>query len=279
MSILEQIISGGQTGADQAALDTAIKFSIPHGGWITWGRRTEDGPLPEKYQLQEMSTTDYPSRTRQNIMNSGGTVILSHGLLTGGSKLTYSFASAAGKPVCHIDLLNNDIFEAALILNSFLLENQIGVLNVAGPRASQDPAIYFDVKSVIESTLYLMFLDKEATMGIAIEVPVMDEQGQAHSLDQAVAWIDQDLSLKTKMAMGRMDERGVIDIYFGLMDYIKYRTGLDNVESPLLERLRRDTKSTVDPVGYRYTPEDGVMVVVKTLKAYMSKHYTLRILP
>ncbi len=277
MSILEQIISGGQTGADRAALDTAIKFSIPHGGWITQGRRTEDGPLPQKYQLREMPTMDYPSRTRQNILNAGGTVIISHGPLTGGSKLTFSFSKVSGKPVCHIDLLNNDIFEAALILNSFLLENQIGVLNVAGPRASQDPAIYFDVKSVIESTLYLMFLDKEAAMGPAVDVPVMDEQGVADSLDQAVAWIEQDLSLKTKMAMGRMDEKGLIDMYFSLMDYIKYRTGLDNADSPLLEGLRRASSDA--PSGYGYTPEDGVMAVVKALKAYLSKHYTLRVLP
>ena len=36
--MLEKIISGGQTGADQAALDAAIKLGIPHGGWIPKGR-------------------------------------------------------------------------------------------------------------------------------------------------------------------------------------------------------------------------------------------------
>ena len=32
--MIKKIISGGQTGADQAALDVAIKLGIPHGGWI-----------------------------------------------------------------------------------------------------------------------------------------------------------------------------------------------------------------------------------------------------
>ena len=32
--MIEKNISGGQTGADQAALDVAIKLDIPHGGWI-----------------------------------------------------------------------------------------------------------------------------------------------------------------------------------------------------------------------------------------------------
>jgi len=30
---IEKIISGGQTGADRAALDFAIYHDIPHGGW------------------------------------------------------------------------------------------------------------------------------------------------------------------------------------------------------------------------------------------------------
>ena len=80
-----KLTSGGQTGADRAALDVAIKFNIPHGGWIPKGRKTEDGPLSDKYQLQEMSTGSYPKRTEQNVIDSDGTVILSHGSLKGGS--------------------------------------------------------------------------------------------------------------------------------------------------------------------------------------------------
>ena len=50
--MIEKIISGAQSGVDRAALDFALKFKIPHGGWIPKGRLAEDGPLPEKYQLQ-----------------------------------------------------------------------------------------------------------------------------------------------------------------------------------------------------------------------------------
>lgn len=272
MPILEKIISGGQTGADRAALDAAIKFNIPHGGWITKGRRTEQGRLPDKYKLKEMPTADYPSRTRQNILDSGGTVIISRGPLTGGSKLTHSFAKVSGKPVCHIDLLNDDIFEAALIFHSFILENYILVLNIAGPRASSSPSIYFDVKSVIESTLYLMFLDKEAAIGPVVDVPSMPAQGDAKDLDQALEWITADLSLKAKTKMGRMDDEDLKDLYFTLMDYIKYRTGVDREESALLAALGKGRDRL------EYTPEDAVMDIVRALKKYMTKHYCLRII-
>ncbi|MBW1714279.1 MAG: hypothetical protein JRJ77_00395 [Deltaproteobacteria bacterium] len=46
--MISKIISGGQTGADQAALDIAIKFGIPHGGWIARGRKNENGRLPDR---------------------------------------------------------------------------------------------------------------------------------------------------------------------------------------------------------------------------------------
>ena len=45
--MIKKIFSGEQTGADRAALDVAIKFNIPHGGWIPKGRIAEDGPLSE----------------------------------------------------------------------------------------------------------------------------------------------------------------------------------------------------------------------------------------
>ena len=73
--MLKKIISGGQTGADRAALDVALKFNIPYGGWVPKGRIAEDGPLPRKYQLQEMPTPSYPARTEQNVIDSDGRLL------------------------------------------------------------------------------------------------------------------------------------------------------------------------------------------------------------
>jgi len=96
--MIERIVSGGQTGADQAALDVALELGIPHGGWVPKGRKTERGPLPKKYHLQEMPTDSYPKRTEQNVMDSDGTLIISHGELSGGSEFTRKMAEKHGKP-------------------------------------------------------------------------------------------------------------------------------------------------------------------------------------
>jgi len=96
--MLKMIISGGQTGADQAPLDSAMDLAFPHGGWIPNGRLTEAAPLPSKYKLKEMPKKDYLKRARQNVHDSDGTVIFSHGGLKGGSKRTGEFAVELKKP-------------------------------------------------------------------------------------------------------------------------------------------------------------------------------------
>ena len=140
--MITKIISGGQTGADRAALDFAIRYNIPYGGWVPKGRRTEDGTLPEIYQLQEMPTDEYSKRTDQNILDSDATLILSHAHLSGGSALTQSLAEKHGKPYIHIDLSKVDMRKAGLIVNIWIQRYKIKVLNVAGPRTSKDPKIY-----------------------------------------------------------------------------------------------------------------------------------------
>ena len=140
--MLKKIISGGQTGADVAGLDVAIKHGIPHGGAIPKGRLTEDGILPEKYNLQEMTTKSYPKRTEKNVVDSDGTVIFTHGKLTGGSLLTQKKAIEHGKPVLHLDMGDVTVEEAADLLKEYIQENGIEILNVAGSRGSKDPEIY-----------------------------------------------------------------------------------------------------------------------------------------
>ena len=69
------IVSGGQTGADRAALDFAIRAGLPHGGWCPRGRLAEDGPLDPRYLLRETATPNYAERTAANVRDSDATSI------------------------------------------------------------------------------------------------------------------------------------------------------------------------------------------------------------
>ena len=151
--MLKKIISGGQTGADVAGLDVAIKHGIPHGGAIPKGRLTEDGVLSEKYNLHEMSTKSYPKRTEKNVVDSDGTVIFTHVTLTGGSLLTQKKAIQHNKPVIHLDMNKVTVEKAVEQLKTFIVGNRIEILNVAGSRASKDPEVYDKTFLVLEKTI------------------------------------------------------------------------------------------------------------------------------
>jgi hypothetical protein len=135
-------ISGGQTGADRAALDWAIRHGIPHGGWCPQGRKAEDGVLDAKYHLDEISSGSYRQRTKRNVIDSDGTLILNMGDLDGGTLATQKFALQFGKP-CYVVQLDNEIGrkEAEAVMY-WMIGEGIATLNVAGPRESKRPGVY-----------------------------------------------------------------------------------------------------------------------------------------
>lgn len=135
------IISGGQTGADRAALDFAIRHGYTHGGWAPRGREAENGPIPLKYQLAELVEGGYRQRTRRNVEDSDGTLIVNLGDLDGGSLVTQTFAQQMGKPHLVVQVESGASKEAAASVLAWLRERGIGTLNVAGPRESKRPGI------------------------------------------------------------------------------------------------------------------------------------------
>lgn len=135
-----KIISGGQTGVDRAALDVAIELGIPHGGYCPKGRRAEDGRIPERYHLVELSNTDYPYRTKNNLFISTGTLILNVGPLRGGTLLTRRVCAKYHKPSWVTDL--DDVDERELEAVKEWVTTHGETLNIAGPRESRCLGIY-----------------------------------------------------------------------------------------------------------------------------------------
>jgi hypothetical protein len=148
-SLVAMIVSGGQTGADRAALDWAIETGIPHGGWCPRGRRSEDGKIPDRYLLKETQGTQYAQRTEWNVRDSDGTVIFTIDPdLRGGVKRTVEFAREYRKPWLH--LCQTVPIEACVErLLTFLHDHRIGILNVAGSRGSEEPDVGAFVHAVL----------------------------------------------------------------------------------------------------------------------------------
>lgn len=166
-NFIKEIVSGGQTGVDRAALDVAIEHNIPHGGWCPYGRKAEDGIIPAKYNLKESPTPTpeenidvdaiYKKRTELNARDSDGTLIIIKDAPIGGTLYTIEMAQKHKKPylVFYIST-NSDIREAV----DWIIMNNIHKLNVAGPRASQTANIYNFSYVVLQQLLNHLLLIK-----------------------------------------------------------------------------------------------------------------------
>lgn len=144
-----RILSGGQTGADRGALDAAIELGLPHGGFCPRGRRAEDGRIPARYQLTELSTPDYPARTEANVLAADATLIVTRGAPTGGTALTLRLCRRHQRPHLHVDLDRAE--DPAAEVRAFLTRTGARVLNVAGPRESTTPGIGSAVRELLRS--------------------------------------------------------------------------------------------------------------------------------
>jgi len=161
---VNKIVSGGQSGADRAALDWAIAAGIEHGGWCPAGRRAEDGIIDAKYRLVETESADYRERTGKNVADSDGTLIVNLGELGEGTLETLRIARKLSKPHLVVQADHGIADEDGRAVVAWLQQSKICTLNVAGPRASKRPGIY-------AATWRLLDLAAKASSGSLPPVP------------------------------------------------------------------------------------------------------------
>jgi Circularly permutated YpsA SLOG family len=150
--MLEKIISGGQTGADQAAWRAARLFGIPTGGWMAGGFLTEDGPRPEFalwYGATESPAESRDDRTEQNVRDSDATLWFGE-TTTAGAQATVGACQQFGKPCMPVS--PDAEFEPAQVA-TWIAENEVRTLNVAGNREAEEPEIGKQVEHFLGAVL------------------------------------------------------------------------------------------------------------------------------
>lgn len=138
-STLRRIVSGGQTGVDRAALDTAADLGLTRAGWCPKGRWAEDDPIPASYPLRETPSDDVAQRTEWNVRDSDGTLVLLTGEPGRGTLLTIRLAREMKRPLLVVDLDASSSPPSQI--RDWLISHAIETLNVAGPRESERPGI------------------------------------------------------------------------------------------------------------------------------------------
>lgn len=134
--MVERIISGGQTGADEGGLEAAQALGIATGGTMPYGFLTEEGvreDLAERFGLVECQEPGYGARTDLNVRDSDGTIRFAKNFGSPGERRTLNAIQSLGKPYIDVDVKrprpHRDV-------SDWFIRNCIRVLNVAGNRES-----------------------------------------------------------------------------------------------------------------------------------------------
>ena len=152
------------------------------------------------------------------------------------------------------------------------LENEIQILNVAGPRLSHHPWIYKDVKTILEVVLYLLFLETRQDAVIKAYIPIEPvKEDFPQTVEEAINLLCDDLPLKTKTFIAKCDRHTIHMLYFTLLEYFRRRVGFDAQNTGLL-------KDCSDRIGDdNSTIEDAVMEILKQLKQHLETDHILRV--
>lgn len=273
--MVSKIISGGQTGADRAALDTALELGIPHGGWVPRGRIAEDGRISDEYDLKEMPSEAYDERTEKNVLSSDGTLVLHRGALRGGSQLTLELAVSHGRPCLDVDLQGVNSFEAARRINHWIADQGIRILNVAGPRASQDPEIYSLTCKVLKAAFLMSLV--HSGMPDPTDPPVGFgakpwNMGPPKTVEAAVERLLLELALRDKTMIAHMKAEELASIKESLGGHIRDRYGLGEENGELMASCRKAARSKI------LDPDEAGMVIIRALWKRLKETHLLRII-
>jgi hypothetical protein len=140
-----KVISGGQTGADRAALDAARELGLPTGGQAPANFWTENGPDRTLATLGLTAGGSLAQRTVRNVVAADATLIFAC-RPSPGSDLTARVAAQHRKPCCVVDPFAATARDEVV---AFLTRHRPAVLNVAGHRESKARGIYDRVRLVL----------------------------------------------------------------------------------------------------------------------------------
>lgn len=146
------IISGGQTGSDQAGLKAAKHFRIKTGGWSTKGWRTQDGSQKEllsSYGLKECDSIDYKVRTELNVRDSHITLRFATNFSSAGERCTLNAINKHKRPYVDFFVPNDLTDKNAFITAYYIAINGYDIINIAGNSERTSPGIGRQVEQFV----------------------------------------------------------------------------------------------------------------------------------
>lgn len=273
--MIQKLISSGHTGVELAALDVAIKLGIDHGGWVSRGKRNDQGPLSETYNLSEAPAMGFKTAMERNVMSADGTLIVTRGQKSPRTKYAVEMSLKHQRQLLHVDLSQNASFEAASLISSWASLQQIKIAFVTGTRSETDPNIYAQMLKIMETAFYLGFVKTGIYPKFAGREPEWNT-GQTDkypgSVDEAVIRLKSMLSLKERAHIANIQADELDHMRTGLSEYIKQKFGLYAGNAALMKSCAK--------LGRREDPlvDEACAIILRALWKDLQQTHKLRII-
>ena len=270
--MIEKIIANSQNGAGRAAIDAAIKLGITHGGLPKNSEAFIENRPAAFDGIQSTAAETHSDHTKRNIQTADGTLLITYGDSGGHAVFVKKIADRLQKPMLFIDLKKSTAFTAATLINDWIIDHDIRVLNVTGPQHEETPRIYQATLDIIQAVFFLNLT--EANMSGPIRSVGTGQSRLSlenpETLEDAVALIARGMTLKDKTILAnlRPEELAPLQLTLGL--YIK--TQLDRWQAN--EKFCAACAAAAEKEGLDVS--NPTMVLIKALWHHLKKTHRLR---
>lgn len=153
---ISRIISSGTLGAESAALDAAIRFRIPYGGFTNQGSLVPGDRPAGRYRLDERPYVDPMLLMRANLERADGLVVFSNGPYPNRIVPLLALVREAETPFLHIDFTAVTPHEAAFRIDAWVAAHDLSQVFITGSEIREDRLIYQRVYEAMNGFLMLM---------------------------------------------------------------------------------------------------------------------------
>ena len=161
---INQIISSGCPGAESAALDAAIRFRIPYGGYTNQGALLPGDRPAGRYRLDERPYVDPMLLMKANLERADGLLIFSNGPYPERIGRLMTYGREAGTPCLHVDFSEGTAHEAAFRIDTWVATHRLSRIFVTGAAIQEDRHIY---PLVHEALMGFFMLTQDASVPLS----------------------------------------------------------------------------------------------------------------
>ncbi|MCG6905183.1 MAG: putative molybdenum carrier protein [Desulfobacteraceae bacterium] len=260
--MIARIVTSGQVGVEQAAIEAAGRLELPCAGQPA-GWEAEKGP---------MAADQWAAAVEGNALAADGTLLFRTTKLPDFFRVIQRKIVASADAWLEIDLKQIAGFRAAEKISGWIAAKKIRVLHVSGSAESENSSLQRSVADVLEAVTYLLMMT-ESPSGFSRtpRLQAAERRDLPTTVAAAVDHLDRHLPLKDRVLIANMTEKELPGLHLALGDYIKETFGLYVGNDDLMTACRFYLRKA------SVSPDEASLAILRALWLKLQQTMRLRV--